>query len=92
MGFPLTPFCSLFFDDGIMSLAEKKFNPRIFVFNTFVFNDILTHTAGKHMIKAGFEACRVQENSDYVLLTNPFYEFNRKFNFVNDQPYLVSEL
>ena len=89
-GFPLTRFGSLFFDDGTTQFGGEVFNPRIFVFNTFAFNDILTHTAGKHMIKAGFEARRVQENSDYELLTNPFYEFNSKFNFANDQPYLVS--
>jgi hypothetical protein len=89
-GYPLTRFGNLFFDDGTTQIGGEVFNPRDFVFNTFAFNDILTMTAGRHIIKVGFEARHIQENSDYELLTNPFYEFNSKFNFANDQPYLVS--
>ena len=89
-GFPLSRFGSLFFDDGTTQIGGEVFNPRIFVFNTFAFNDILTVTAGRHTLKFGFEARHIQENSDYELLTNPFYEFNSKFNFANDQPYLIS--
>jgi len=32
---------------------------------------------------------RVQENSNYELVKNPFYEFTNIFDFANDQPYLV---
>jgi hypothetical protein len=31
----------------------------------------------------------VQENSNYQLVKNPFYEFTNIFDFANDQPYLV---
>ena len=88
----LTPenFGTLFFDEGVLPMGGEIFNPRQFVFNTFAVNDILTHIAGRHSLKFGFEVRRIQENSDYDLLTNPFYEFNSKFNFANDQPYLVS--
>jgi len=89
-GFPLSRFGSLFFDDGTTQIGGEVFNPRVFVFNTFAFNDILTVTAGRHTLKFGFEARHIQENSDYQLLTNPFYEFNSKFNFANDQPYLIA--
>jgi outer membrane receptor protein involved in Fe transport len=89
-GFPLSRFGSLFFDDGTTQIGGEVFNPRVFVFNTFAFNDILTVTAGRHTIKVGFEMRHIQENSDYQLLTNPFYEFNSKFNFANDQPYLIA--
>lgn len=89
-GFPLSRFGSLFFDDGTTQIGGEVFNPRVFVFNTFAFNDILTVTTGRHTVKIGFEARHIQENSDYQLLTNPFYEFNSKFNFANDQPYLIA--
>ncbi len=89
-GFPLTRFGNLFFDDGTTQFGGEIFNPRDFVFNTFSFNDILSHRAGRHTFKFGFEARYIQENSNYELLTNPFYEFNSKFNFANDQPYLIA--
>jgi outer membrane receptor protein involved in Fe transport len=89
-GFPLSRFGSLFFDDGTTQIGGEVFNPRVFVFNTFAFNDILNLTSGRHTVKIGFEARHIQENSDYQLLTNPFYEFNSKFNFANDQPYLIA--
>jgi outer membrane receptor protein involved in Fe transport len=89
-GFPLSRFGSLFFDDGTTQIGGEVFNPRVFVFNTFAFNDILTMTSGRHTVKVGFEARHIQENSDYQLLTNPFYEFFSKFDFANDDPYLVA--
>ena len=89
-GYPPTRFGSLFFDDGTTQFGGEVFNPRVFVFNTFAFNDILSHRVGRHALKMGFEARRIQENSDYQLVTNPFYEFNSKFNFANDQPYFVA--
>jgi outer membrane receptor protein involved in Fe transport len=89
-GFPLSRFGSLFFDDGTTQIGGEVFNPRVFVFNTFAFNDILTVTAGRHTVKIGFEARHIQENSDYQLLTNPFYEFTSKFYFANDAPYLIA--
>jgi len=88
----LTPeqFGTLFFDEGVIPIGGEIFQPRTFVFNTFAVNDIFTHIMGRHSLKAGFEFRRVQENSDYGLLANPFYEFNSKFNFANDEPYLIS--
>lgn len=89
-GLSLEKFGTLFFDDGVIPMGGEIFQPRHFVFNTFAVNDILTHIAGRHSLKFGFEFRRVQENSDYGLLANPFYEFNSKFNFANDDPYLIS--
>jgi Carboxypeptidase regulatory-like domain/TonB dependent receptor len=89
-GRSLQQFGTLFFDDGTIPIGGEIFNPRDFVFNTFAVNDILTHIAGRHALKFGVEVRRIQENSDYQLLTNPFYEFTSKFNFADDQPYLVS--
>ena len=89
-GLSLEDFGTLFFDDGPVNIGGEIFQPRHFVFNTFAANDILTHIAGRHSLKFGFEVRRVQENSDYGLLANPFYEFNSKFNFANDDPYLIS--
>jgi hypothetical protein len=89
-GYPLTRFGNLFFDDGTTQIGGEVFQPRDFVFNTFAFNDIFTVTAGRHTIKIGFEARHIQENSDYQLLTNPFYEFNSIFDFANDDPYLIA--
>jgi Carboxypeptidase regulatory-like domain/TonB dependent receptor len=89
-GYSPERFGTIFFDDGMIPMGGEIFNPRDFVFNTFAVNDILTHMAGRHGLKFGFEIRRIQENSNYELLTNPYYEFNSKFNFANDQPYLVS--
>ncbi|MGA2302257.1 MAG: TonB-dependent receptor [Candidatus Acidiferrum sp.] len=89
-GDPLTRFGTLYFDDGTVPLGGEEFQPRNFVFNTFAVNDIFTHIAGRHTLKFGFEIRRIQENSDYQLLTNPFYELNSKFNFVNDDPYYLA--
>ena len=89
-GDPLTRFGTLFFDDGTVPFGGEEFQPRNFVFNTFAVNDIFTHIAGRHTLKFGFEFRRIQENSNYQLLTNPFYEFNSKFNFVNDDPYYLA--
>lgn len=89
-GLSTDKFGTLFFDDGPLQMGGEIFQPRTFVFNTFAVNDIFTHLVGRHTLKAGFEFRRVQENSNYSLLSNPFYEFNSKFNFANDDPYLVS--
>jgi len=89
-GLTTAQFGTIFFDDGVIPMGGEIFNPRDFVFNTFAVNDILTHVVGKHSLKVGFEFRRIQENSNYELLTNPYYEFNSKFNFANDQPYLIS--
>jgi len=89
-GDSVTQFGTLFFDDGTVPFGGEEFQPRNFDFNTFAVNDIFTHMAGRHTLKFGFEFRRIQENSNYELLTNPFYEFNSKFNFVNDDPYYLA--
>lgn len=89
-GRSIEDFGTLFFDDGVLPMGGEIFNPRHFVFNTYAINDIFTHVIGRHTLKFGGEIRHIQENSNYALLTNPFYEFNSKFNFANDDPYLVS--
>ncbi len=89
-GDPITRFGTLFFDDGTVPFGGEEFQPRNFIFNTFAVNDIFTHMVGRHTLKFGFEFRRIQEDSNYQLLTNPFYEFNSKFNFVNDDPYYLA--
>ena len=88
-GFSVERFGTLWFDDGAIPIGGEIYNPRDFVFNTFAITDILTHMVGRHTLKVGFEFRHIQENSNYALVTNPFYEFNSKFNFANDQPYFL---
>jgi Carboxypeptidase regulatory-like domain/TonB dependent receptor-like, beta-barrel len=85
-------FAQLSLDDGVAPFGGEIYVPRVFVFNTFSANDVLTHIVGHHTLKFGFEVRRIQENSDYELETHPFYEFNSIFNFANDDPYLVEAL
>jgi hypothetical protein len=82
-------FGNLYFDDGVTSIGGSVYVPRNFLFNSFSVVDTLTKSIGHQSIKVGFQFRRIQENSNYELVTHPFYEFNSIFNFANDQPYLV---
>ena len=82
-------FGNLYFDDGVTSIGGSVYVPRTFVFNTYSAADTLSKVLGQHSLKFGFQFRRVQENSNYELVTNPFYEFTNIFDFANDEPYLV---
>ncbi len=85
-------FGTLVFDDGTTGFGGTLYVPRVFVFNTFAWNDTMGKQVGRHGLKWGFEFRRIQENSDYALETHPYYIFNSIFNFANDQPWLVESL
>src|SRR5271166_488576 len=87
-GLPPDDFADLAFDDGVVSMGGEVFVPRNFVFNTFAVTDTVTHTINRHTLKFGFDVRRIQENSDYRLYSNPFYEFSSIFAFAADAPYL----
>ncbi len=59
------------------------------MFNSFSVADTLSKVWGQHSLKFGFQFRRVQENSNYGLVENPFYEFTNIFDYANDEPYLV---
>jgi hypothetical protein len=82
-------FGNLYFDDGVTSIGGSVYVPRSFVFNSFSVVDTLSKVIGRHSLKFGFQFRRVQENSNYGLVQNPFYEFTNIFDFANDEPYLV---
>jgi len=93
-GRPLSDFGWLYFDDGTVGFGGELFVPRDFVFNTYSLTDTFFHTIGRHSLKFGAEAIRVQENSDYRLYSSPFYEFlgigDGYFgSFGSDSPYLT---
>jgi len=85
-------FGNLSFDDGVIPIGGSIFVPRDFVFNTWTIADSVSQVAGRHGLKYGFELRYVQENSNYPLVTRPFYIFNSIFNFANDEPWLVNAL
>lgn len=85
-------FGNLSFDDGVIPIGGSIFIPRDFVFNTWTIADTLTQVVGRHALKYGFEIRYIQEDSNYPLVTRPFYLFNSIFNFANDQPWLVDAL
>ena len=94
-GMPPDAFADITFDDGVIPIGGELFIPRDFVFNTFAVTDTVMHTVGRHGLKFGFDVRRIQENSDYRLESNPFYEFtgvgtNTFNNFTTDMPYLVA--
>lgn len=96
-GQPADAFADIVFDDGVIPIGGELFVPRNFVFNTFAVTDTLTHIIGRHALKFGFDVRHIQENSDYRLESNPFYEFsgvglNTFNNFTTDNPYLVAAL
>jgi hypothetical protein len=80
-------FADLLFDDGVVSMGGEVFVPRHLVFNTFAVTDTFLHTIGRHSLKFGGDVRRIQENSDYRLYSDPFYEFSSIFAFAADQPY-----
>ena len=82
-------FGNLFFDDGMTSIGGSVYVPRKFVFNSFSVVDTLSKVIGAHSLKFGVQFRRVQENSNYGLVENPFYEFTNIFDYANDEPYLV---
>jgi Carboxypeptidase regulatory-like domain/TonB dependent receptor-like, beta-barrel len=82
-------FGHLTFNDGTAPFGGSVFVPRNFVFNTFSWSDTMSKQAGRHGLKWGAEFRRIQENSNYLLETHPYYIFNSIFNFANDQPWLV---
>jgi len=82
-------FGNLFFDDFVTSIGGSVYIPRQFIFNSFSFVDTLSKVIGGHSLKFGFQYRYVQENSNYGLVQNPFYEFTNIFDFANDQPYEV---
>ena len=88
-GFPPDYFGDLVFDDGTIPMGGNLFTPRDFVFNTFGFNDTVTHLVGRHSLKFGFEFRQIIENSNYELLGFPFYEFGSIGAFAADAPYLT---
>jgi hypothetical protein len=93
-GRPLSDFSWLYFDDGTVGFGGEFFVPRNFVFNTYTVSDTLFRNFGRHLLKAGFEMGRVQENSDYRLYSSPLYEFlsidSGFFGaFGSDSPYLT---
>ncbi len=94
-GLPPDDFADITFDDGVIPIGGELYVPRDFVFNTFAVTDTVTHIIGRHSLKFGFDVRRIQENSDYRLESNPFYEFTgigeSPFNnFTTDMPYLVA--
>lgn len=91
-GFAADAFATITFDDGLNGFGGEMFIPRDFVFNTFGINEAVTHIMGRHSMKVGFQARRIQENSNYELDTHPDYEFNSIYNFVNDEPWLTFAL
>ena len=82
-------FGNLYFDDQVTSIGGSVYIPRSFIFNTFSVADTLSKMIGRHSLKFGFQFRRVQENSNYGLVQNPFYEFTNIFDFANDEAYLV---
>jgi len=88
-GFSPDAFADLAFDDGVVSIGGEVFVPRNLVFNTYAVTDSFVHTIGHHSLKFGGDFRKVQENSDYRLYSNPFYEFGRISAFAADAPYLV---
>ena len=82
-------FGNLFFDDGPTSIGGSVYIPRSFVFNSYSIVDTLSKVIGGHSLKFGFQFRYVQENSNYGLVQNPFYEFTNIFDFANDEPYEV---
>ena len=88
-GFPADDFGDLVFDDGTIPMGGNLFTPRDFVFNTFSFNDTLTHQVARHSLKFGFEFRRIQENSNYELLAFPYYEFTNIGDFAANNPYFT---
>jgi hypothetical protein len=88
-GDPPYYFGDLVFDDGTIPMGGNLFTPRDFVFNTYGFTDTVTHMVGRQSLKFGFEFRRVQENSNYELLSFPYYEFGSIEAFAADSPYLT---
>lgn len=82
-------FGNLYFDDGVTSIGGSVYVPRSFIFNTYSVVDTFSKVIGQHSLKFGFQFRRIQENSNYELVRNPFYEFTNIFDFANDEPYLV---
>lgn len=80
-------FGVLFFDDGTASIGNSIYIPRNFVFNVYTVSDVATAIIGPHTLKFGFDTRWIQENSDYLLETRPFFEFASLFNFANDDAY-----
>lgn len=85
-------FGNLSFDDGVIPIGGSIFVPRDFVFNTWTFTDTLSQVVGRHALKYGFEFRYIQENSNYPLVTRPFYIFSNIFDFANDEPWLANAL
>jgi outer membrane receptor protein involved in Fe transport len=88
-GLPPDDFADLSFDDGVAPMGGEVFVPRNLVFNTYAVTDSFVHTIGHHSLKFGGDFRKIQENSDYRLYSNPFYEFSSIFAFAADDPYLV---
>ena len=88
-GLPSDYFGDLVFDDGTIPMGGNLFTPRDFIFNTIGFNDTLTRMIGRHSLKIGLEFRRVYENSNYELLSFPYYEFGSIEAFAADDPYLT---
>ena len=86
---PADAFADLSFDDGVAPMGGEVFVPRNLVFNTYAVTDTFIHTIGHHSLKFGGDVRRIQENSDYRLYSDPFYEFGTIFQFALDEPYLV---
>jgi hypothetical protein len=82
-------FGFLHFNDGTAPFGGSVFVPRNFTFNTFAWSDTMSKQVGRHGLKWGGDFRRIQENSNYLLETHPYYIFNSIFNFANDQPWLV---
>jgi Carboxypeptidase regulatory-like domain len=60
--------------------------PGIFAQNQFAFRDMVTTVHGKHAVKFGVDADRLQDNSVENGNARPDYTFNGFWNFVNGTP------
>ena len=60
--------------------------PGVFAQNTFSFRDMLTVVRGKHALRFGIDADRLQDNSIENGNARPDYVFNGFWNFANGAP------
>lgn len=66
--------------------AASTTTPAIFAENTYEARDMVTHTAGAHTIRAGFEYRLEQDNDNLSGADRPTYAFNGLWAFANDTP------
>ena len=86
-----TPGPELVFLDGTDSFGTWAGLPQGRVQNTFQYNDIVSHTHGKHTLKAGVDINRIQSNGVFDSNVRGTYVFLSLDDFLAGNPFQYSQ-